>query len=123
MQITDSQGHPVYRKDSAAAGKFAFTSDTYDLYTICFATAKTADAAEAPEFVEVSLTLKAGVDARSYNDVRRPPPTISTGRRHLIPAATSPTARSPPPKSSSPWRWTCASLRTSRSPSSMTLPR
>lgn len=35
-QITDSRGNPVYRKEDANKGKFAFTSDSYDVYEICF---------------------------------------------------------------------------------------
>ncbi len=36
VQITDSRGHPVYRKEDALKGKFAFTSDDYDVFNICF---------------------------------------------------------------------------------------
>lgn len=36
LQITDSHGNPVYRKENAVKGKFAFSSDAYDVYEICF---------------------------------------------------------------------------------------
>ncbi len=61
----------MYRKDSAVAGKFAFTSDSYDMYTVCFATVKIPETTETvAEHVDITLSVKVGVDARSYNDVR-----------------------------------------------------
>lgn len=36
LEITDSKDHRVYHKQHADAGKFAFTSDDYDTYKICF---------------------------------------------------------------------------------------
>ena len=35
-QVTDSREHPVYKKVDATKGKFAFTSDDYDTFHICF---------------------------------------------------------------------------------------
>ena len=34
--MTDSREHPVYKKVDALKGKFAFTSDDYDTFHICF---------------------------------------------------------------------------------------
>ena len=36
FQVTDSTGHVLYKKDEAVKGKFAFTTDDYDMYEICF---------------------------------------------------------------------------------------
>lgn len=35
-QVTDSSGHTLYSKDDAKKGKFAFTTDNYEIYEICF---------------------------------------------------------------------------------------
>ena len=38
MQVTDSKGHTLYTREEAEEGKFAFTTDDYDTYEICFMT-------------------------------------------------------------------------------------
>ncbi|XP_067837997.1 transmembrane emp24 domain-containing protein 10-like, partial [Heptranchias perlo] len=35
-QVTDSSGHILYSKEEATKGKFAFTTDDYDMFEICF---------------------------------------------------------------------------------------
>jgi len=35
-QVTDSKGHVLYNKDDATKGKFAFTTEEYDMFEICF---------------------------------------------------------------------------------------
>lgn len=34
--MTDSKGHVLYNKDDATKGKFAFTTEEYDMFEICF---------------------------------------------------------------------------------------
>ncbi|XP_067835339.1 transmembrane emp24 domain-containing protein 10-like, partial [Heptranchias perlo] len=34
--VTDSSGHILYSKEEATKGKFAFTTDDYDMFEICF---------------------------------------------------------------------------------------
>ncbi|XP_067833381.1 transmembrane emp24 domain-containing protein 10-like, partial [Heptranchias perlo] len=34
--VTDSSGHILYSKEEATKGKFAFTTDDYDMFKICF---------------------------------------------------------------------------------------
>jgi len=34
--VTDSKGHVLYNKDDATKGKFAFTTEEYDMFEICF---------------------------------------------------------------------------------------
>lgn len=36
IQVTDSNSHILYQKEEAAEGKFAFTTDDYDMFQICF---------------------------------------------------------------------------------------
>nr|XP_060614612.1 Bardet-Biedl syndrome 1 protein homolog [Anolis sagrei ordinatus] len=36
LKVTDSSGHILYSKDDAKKGKFAFTTDDYEIYEICF---------------------------------------------------------------------------------------
>lgn len=36
LQVTDSSGHLLYSRDDAKKGKFAFTTDDYEIYEICF---------------------------------------------------------------------------------------
>ena len=36
--MTDSKGHVLYNKDDATKGKFAFTTEEYDMFEICFET-------------------------------------------------------------------------------------
>ena len=33
--MTDSTGHVLYKKEDASKGKFAFTTDDYDMYRVC----------------------------------------------------------------------------------------
>lgn len=36
FQVTDSKSHVLYNKDDAKKGKFAFTTEEYDMFEICF---------------------------------------------------------------------------------------
>ena len=36
LEVTDSKGHILYKKEDAAKGKFAFTTDEYDVFQVCF---------------------------------------------------------------------------------------
>lgn len=36
LQITDSAGHTLYAKEDATKGKFAFTTEDYDMFEACF---------------------------------------------------------------------------------------
>lgn len=35
-QVTDSAGHLLYSREEAKKGKFAFTTEDYEVYEICF---------------------------------------------------------------------------------------
>eukprot|EP00047_Mylnosiga_fluctuans_P002297 m.223971 g.223971 ORF g.223971 m.223971 type:complete len:207 (-) comp11012_c0_seq1:46-666(-) len=72
LDITDSRGHPVYHKEDAQKGKFAFTSDDYDVFNICFDSG-IIEGAEVPDDYHryVTLTLKSGVDAKDYDKLSK----------------------------------------------------
>ena len=36
LQVIDTNGHVLYKKDDAQKGKFAFTTDEYDMFEVCF---------------------------------------------------------------------------------------
>lgn len=36
MQVTDSKGHVLFQKEDASKGKFAFTTEDYDMFEVCF---------------------------------------------------------------------------------------
>ena len=36
LQVADSKGHTLFRKESAAKGRFAFTTEDYDMFEVCF---------------------------------------------------------------------------------------
>ncbi len=67
LLVSDSKGHILYTKDDALEGKFAFTSDDYDTFEICFTTKLPAGMRGADR--EVYLDIKRGVEAKSYEDV------------------------------------------------------
>ena len=36
FQVTDSKNHVLYNKEDAKKGKFAFTTEEYDMFEVCF---------------------------------------------------------------------------------------
>ena len=36
LQVADSKGHTLFRKESATKGRFAFTTEDYDMFDVCF---------------------------------------------------------------------------------------
>ena len=36
VQVADSKGHTLFRKESAGKGRFAFTTEDYDMFEVCF---------------------------------------------------------------------------------------
>ena len=70
LEVLDSKGHLLYNKDEATKGKFAFTTDEYDVFQICFET-KVAPEARNTEGIEkeVHIYVKHGVEAKDYENV------------------------------------------------------
>lgn len=69
LTVTDSKGHILYSKENAAKGKFAFTTEEYDMFEVCFE-GKGMSGVQAPDR-EVFLSVKHGVEAKSYDDLAK----------------------------------------------------
>lgn len=70
LEVLDSKGHILYNKDDAAKGKFAFTTDEYDVFQVCFETKILQDVRGGDQLVkEVHLNVKHGVEAKDYENV------------------------------------------------------
>jgi len=68
LTVTDSRGHTLYSKEDAKKGRFAFTTEEYDMFEVCF-TSKSAGAT-GPER-EVYLEVKHGIEAKNYEDIAK----------------------------------------------------
>lgn len=69
LSVTDSKGHILYSKEDAKKGKFAFTTEEYDMFEVCF-DAKSVGGGQGPER-EIYLSLKHGVEAKSYDELAK----------------------------------------------------
>lgn len=72
MEVLDSKNHILYNKDNAVKGKFAFTTDEYDVFQICFET-KILSQVRAPSGLakEVRLNIKYGTEAKDYENLAK----------------------------------------------------
>eukprot|EP00062_Callorhinchus_milii_P024585 gi/632984649/ref/XP_007909243.1/ PREDICTED: transmembrane emp24 domain-containing protein 10 [Callorhinchus milii] len=70
LKVTDSSGHILYSKEDATKGKFAFTTDDYDMFEICFESKLPPGHFRVPDQV-VTLNTKHGVEAKSYEDIAK----------------------------------------------------
>ena len=70
LEVLDSKNHILYNKDDAVKGKFAFTTDEYDVFQICFETKIRPEVHSSEGLVkEVHLNVKHGVEAKDYENV------------------------------------------------------
>ncbi|KAK2149992.1 hypothetical protein LSH36_427g00022 [Paralvinella palmiformis] len=69
LKITDSRGHVLYNKEDATKGKFAFTTEEYDMFEVCFESHMIAGGHGADR--EVYLHMKHGVEAKNYQDIAK----------------------------------------------------
>lgn len=69
LAVTDSKGHILYSKEDAKKGKFAFTTEEYDMFEICLESKMVGGGQGADR--EVSLDMKHGVEAKSYDDLAK----------------------------------------------------
>jgi len=69
LLVTDSKGHVLYNKEDATTGKFAFTTEDYDMFETCFVT-KMIGGGKGTER-EVFLSMKHGVEAKNYADIAK----------------------------------------------------
>ncbi|XP_077530420.1 transmembrane emp24 domain-containing protein bai [Haemaphysalis longicornis] len=64
LTVKDSNGHILYHKDEIKDGKFAFTTDAYDVYEVCFVTKMPSEVKGGDR--EIQLLLKHGAEAKNY---------------------------------------------------------
>lgn len=67
--VVDNNGHHFYNKENAENGKFAFTTDSYNVYEICFISRVPANVRGIRQ--EISLTVKHGPEAKSYDELAK----------------------------------------------------
>jgi hypothetical protein len=69
LTVLDTKGHMFYSKEDALEGKFAFTTDDYDQYEVCFkSTSPAGDLKGKIAAREVTIVLKHGVEAKNYDE-------------------------------------------------------
>lgn len=72
LEVVDSKNHILYNKDEATRGKFAFTTDEYDVFQICFETRILSDMRTQKDLSkEVSISLKHGTEAKDYENLAK----------------------------------------------------
>ena len=72
LEVVDSKNHILYNKDEAVKGKFAFTTDEYDVFQICFETKITAQSRTPTGMAkEVRIDIKYGTEAKDYENLAK----------------------------------------------------
>ncbi|XP_070983836.1 transmembrane emp24 domain-containing protein 10 isoform X2 [Oncorhynchus clarkii lewisi] len=69
-QITDSSGHILYSKEDASKGKFAFTTEDYDMFEVCFESKSPLGTGRVTDQL-VNLDMKHGVEAKNYEEIAK----------------------------------------------------
>ncbi|KPP60261.1 transmembrane emp24 domain-containing protein 10-like, partial [Scleropages formosus] len=70
LKITDSSGHILYSKEDATKGKFAFTTEDYDMFEVCFESRFPKGTGRVPDQI-VNLDMKHGVEAKNYEEIAK----------------------------------------------------
>lgn len=70
LRVIDSKGHILYQKEEATKGKFAFTTEEYDMFQVCFESQGRPASGHSSEH-EVYLSMKHGVEAKNYQDIAK----------------------------------------------------
>uniref|UniRef100_A0AAY4BND9 GOLD domain-containing protein n=1 Tax=Denticeps clupeoides TaxID=299321 RepID=A0AAY4BND9_9TELE len=71
LKITDSSNHILYSKEDATKGKFAFTTEDYDMFEVCFESkSPMAGTGRVPDQL-VHLDMKHGVEAKNYEEIAK----------------------------------------------------
>ncbi|XP_034964173.1 transmembrane emp24 domain-containing protein 10 [Zootoca vivipara] len=72
LKITDSAGHILYVKEDATKGKFAFTTEDYDMFEACFESKLPVvpGTGRMPDQF-VTLNMKHGVEAKNYEEIAK----------------------------------------------------
>jgi len=68
LTVVDTNSHVLYKKQDAQKGKFAFTTDDYDMFEVCFESeGQHGQGIER----EIFLDVKTGVEAKNYDDLAK----------------------------------------------------
>ena len=54
-QVVDSKGHTLFRKEDVTKGKFAFTTEDYEVFDVCFLTHTNGELWQARLYVRVHV--------------------------------------------------------------------
>ncbi|PAA55201.1 hypothetical protein BOX15_Mlig008263g2 [Macrostomum lignano] len=70
IKVTDSKKHVFFNKDNAKGeGKFAFNSDEYDLFDVCFESHMEGGGRGAD--LEVYVDVRHGAEAKNYDEIAK----------------------------------------------------
>lgn len=72
LEVVDSKNHILYNKEEATKGKFAFTTDEYDVFQICLFTQVSPQGQglnNENNVKEVRLSVRHGTEAKDYENV------------------------------------------------------
>lgn len=67
LQVKDSKGHILSKKEDISKGKFSFATETFDTFEICFTSIVSPQ--HRGQKQEVSLITKRGAEAKNYEAV------------------------------------------------------
>ncbi|XP_059898561.1 transmembrane emp24 domain-containing protein 10 [Gadus macrocephalus] len=70
LKITDSSSHTLYSKEDATKGKFAFTTEDYDMFEVCFESKSPMGTGRVPDQL-INLDMKHGVEAKNYEEIAK----------------------------------------------------
>ncbi|XP_055720837.1 transmembrane emp24 domain-containing protein 10-like [Salvelinus fontinalis] len=70
LKITDTSGHILYSKEDASKGKFAFTTEDYDMFEVCFESKSPLGTGRVTDQL-VNLDMKHGVEAKNYEEIAK----------------------------------------------------
>ena len=69
LKVTDTKSHILYQNADAKKGKFAFTTDSFDMFQICFSSVASFRGKLQPH--DVHLQMKRGIEAKNYEEVAK----------------------------------------------------
>ncbi|CAF1046481.1 unnamed protein product [Rotaria sordida] len=70
LEVKDTKGHTLYNKEGATKGKFAFTTEEFDIFEICFETKLPYGQQHLTErhtTKEVTIQIKHGIETKDYD--------------------------------------------------------
>jgi hypothetical protein len=70
LEVSDTRSHILYQKDDVSGkGKFAFTTEEYDMFDVCFES-KSQPGYNGPDR-EIFLDIKHGIEAKNYDAIAK----------------------------------------------------